>query len=395
MRLARALAVTLSFVCSSACSEKSETPAATASDTGPTGPRAVPRGNGAYESEGEHPAGHAIVPMTDATRSRTLVVQLWYPAAAGAKTAATAGTALEDLVDDATDKATLQKLVAGADPACTRKRVSSARDVEPFGSGPFPLVAFSHCHGCTRFAAAKIAERLASHGFVVIAPDHTGNTLFDAQRGTNAPLNGAFLATRAADIRFVLDVALDGTSTAMPASLRGKLDAGKVGVFGHSYGAATTGLVLATDTRPKAGLAIGAPMENDLLPPAKMVDIKVPVLFLLAKEDNSISEIGNNLMRSNFKRGNPPLWLLEIEDAGHWSFSDVCALTPALTPGCGAGARQTEPGIDFHYLENDGARALAASYVAAFFAAELRGDANAKAFLGAAHPSGVVTAQGR
>ena len=250
-------------------------------------------------------------------------------------------------------------------------------------------------HSCLRFSMAEIAERLASHGFAVIAPDHAGNTVFDAQKGTSAPLNGEFLATRAGDVRFALDVALDKTGDTLPAPLRGKFDAEKVGVFGHSYGAATTGLVLARDTRPKAGLAIGAPMENDLLPPAKMAEIKVPAMLVLAREDNSISEIGNNLIRSNFKRGNPPLWLLEVEDAGHWSFSDTAALTPSFKPGCGEGTRQTDPGTPFYYLENKGARALAASYVTAFFAAHLRGDGAAKGFLGAPHPSGVVTASVR
>ncbi len=256
-------------------------------------------------------------------------------------------------------------------------------------TGTFPLIAFSHCFGCARFSAGAIAERLASHGFAVIAPDHAGNTLFD----NTAPLNGEYLATRAADIEFTLDAALDGAQ--LPEALRGKFDESALGMFGHSYGAATTGLVLARDDRIKAGVAIAAPMENDLLPPAKMAEIKVPAMFLLAREDNSISEIGNNLIRSNFNRGNPPLWLEEIDDAGHWSFSDICALTDSLKPGCGEGTRQTEPGEAFFYLENESARSLAASYVTAFFLAQLRGDASAKAFLTSMHPSGVVTASAR
>jgi predicted dienelactone hydrolase len=352
--------------CSSEAPEPSTTP----------GPRKVASGNAAWEKSGAAPVGHAIFSARDTTRDRTLTMQVWYPATSGG------GTAIEDLVIDDAQRASMVKLLANAPATCTRKRVDSARDAVP-AAGSFPLIAFSHCHGCTRFSAAAIAERLASHGFAVIAPDHATNTVFD----NTAPLNGEFLATRAADIKFAIDTALN----APPAVLNGKFDANSIGMFGHSYGAATTGLVLARDARIKAGVAIAAPMENDLLPPAKMAEIKVPTMFLLAREDNSISEIGNNLIRSNFQRGNPPIWLQEIDDAGHWSFSDICALTENLRPGCGEGTRQTESGENFFYLENESARALAASYVTAFFLAHLRADTNARAFLSAKHPSGVVT----
>ncbi len=43
----------------------------------------------------------------------------------------------------------------------------------------FPLVAFSHGNGGIRFQSFFVTEWLASHGFVVVAPDHPYNTLFD------------------------------------------------------------------------------------------------------------------------------------------------------------------------------------------------------------------------
>ncbi len=360
------------------CSSKEEAQP-TVTDAG--GPRVVVQGNAAWEKAGAFTVGHAIFPVK--AGDRTLTVQLWYPSRAPSP-----GTPIEDLVVDAADRATMVKLLEAQDgKKCVRRRVASTRDLPP-AEGPFPLIAYSHCHSCTRFSSAEIAERLASHGFAVIAPDHAGNTVFDAQRGMSAPLNGEFLAVRAADVRATIDEALNPTTTALPAVLAGKLDAARLGMFGHSYGAATTGLVLARDPRIKAGVAIGAPMENDLLPPAKMAEIKVPVMFVLAREDNSISEIGNNLIRSNFRRGNPPLFLVEVADAGHWSFSDIASLTPSLMAGCGEGTRQTEPGETFHYLEINSARALAASYVTAFFL-------NERGFLTAQHPSGLVTASSR
>ena len=42
---------------------------------------------------------------------------------------------------------------------------------------PYPLVIYSSGNMWYRQAAAYLAEHLASHGFVVMAADHTGNTL--------------------------------------------------------------------------------------------------------------------------------------------------------------------------------------------------------------------------
>lgn len=67
-----------------------------------------------------------------------------------------------------------------------------------------------------------------------------------------------------------------------------------MGVFGHSFGGVTAGMVLTEDTRPRAGLALAVPMENPLLPGVVVADLQVPLLFVRAIEDNSITEIGND-----------------------------------------------------------------------------------------------------
>ncbi|MBL4683681.1 MAG: hypothetical protein JKY37_03760, partial [Nannocystaceae bacterium] len=127
------------------------------------------------------------------------------------------------------------------------------------------------------------------------------------------------------------------------------------------------------------------------LPGVSLESIDEPLLLLLAQEDNSILEIGNGLIRSNFQAANPPTWLVEFADAGHWSFSDICDIVDDLQPGCGEGVRQTRPGTSFTYLDNAVARDIAASYVTLFFAAQLLDDITADAALDVGEPADVVT----
>lgn len=67
-------------------------------------------------------------------------------------------------------------------------------------SGDFPVIVFSHGHQGYAENSSFLMTFLASHGFVVAAPDHTNNTLFDgSDRATE------IYAQRPADISAVLD----------------------------------------------------------------------------------------------------------------------------------------------------------------------------------------------
>lgn len=336
-----------------------------------------------------YPVGHVDFVATDAARQRTMRMTLWYPADPSEAAAAKTGIAIEEFVPAGPDRDAFAALVAQTKEACTTRRTHSAKDAKPaMIAGKLPIVAFSHCLNCTRFSSFSIAERLASQGIAVLAPDHTGNTLFDALAGNSAALGASFLAVRAADIRFGMDLALDPTSTVLPANLRGRFDPAKVGVYGHSYGGVTTGRVLADDARFKAGLALAVPMG---FLGVTMAMIHQPVAFLLAMEDNSISEAGNILIRNNFADASPPAWLWEVADTGHFSFSNIAGLKEGYEPGCGEGVRQTVDGETFTYLDNDVARGIAQDFVSAYFALHLQGVASAAALLETAPAAGKVT----
>jgi len=351
-----------------------------------------PPGDPDYGQAGPHPVGHARIEIDDASGTRVLPVEIWYPADATEAAAADAGVPLEEFEPRGPERELLAGLVAEAPADCTRSQTRSAAAAVPAeAAAPYPLVVFSHCHECVRFSSFSIAERLASHGFAVAAVDHVDNTLYDAQAGTGVALSSEFLAVRATDVARVLDVLLDPGAPEVPAELAGRFDPARVGAMGHSFGAVTTGRVLQDDDRVRAGVVIAAPVQSPLLQGVALADIDEPMLMMLAQEDNSILELGNNILRSNFMDANPPVWLVEFADAGHWSFSDMCGLVPAFDPGCGDGVRQTAPGTPFTYLDNELARGTAASYAARFFAARLRDEAAADAALDVADPEGIVT----
>ncbi|MBK9033222.1 MAG: alpha/beta hydrolase [Myxococcales bacterium] len=339
------------------------------------------------EAAGPYPVGTVDVTLTDGARARDLPTQVWFPAEAGAAAAAATGFPIAELELEP-NRTTYADLLAAADPACPSRTAHAARGAAP-APGRFPLIAISHCHECTRFSTATVAERLASHGFVVVAVDHVGNTLWNQQAGDGLPLDTTTLATRVADVRLAIDAALAGTPP-FPAALTAVIDPETIGVMGHSFGAVTAGMVTQAEPRIDAALALAAPMENPLLPGVHVADLGRPLGFVLAVEDNSITELGNNLIRSNYDQATAGAWRAEIADAGHWSVSDLVGVIPGFAPGCQAGTRQTD-GQPFTYLDAATGRAITAAYATAFFRAYLADDAGARAYLDAPRPAGTVT----
>lgn len=302
---------------------------------------------------------------------RVLPVEVWYPAADSARDASNAGFAVEMFESDPVRSAQLSAWIDVAPEKCTPRRALGARDA-PHATGRFPLIVFSHCDKGFRFSMHTLAARLASHGFFVAAPDHVDNTLFDA----GAPLNDAFLAVRANDIEAVIDELL--------ASSEFDADETRIAMVGHSFGAVTTARVVELDARVKAGFLIAAPADS-ILNSGGITRVERPLSWLLAMEDNSISYIGNDFIRDNFVHAPRPTWLIEVENAGHWSFSDIAGLGGSFVPGCGDGVRELDGGT-FTYLDNDEARALAERTITAWARFVVDGDASAKAALSDEQP---------
>lgn len=313
-----------------------------------------------YAAPGPASVGVTTTNLTDSSRGRTLPVETWYPITS-------LGTA-SDVIDFEADpdrNAALAPLLDAAPVECVARTTNATRDAAAT-AGEYPVILYSHCYTCTRWSAHAVMERLASHGFIVVAPDHEGDTLFDRLGDTASDLDNALVDVREADIRFILDQVIAGD--ALPEGVTA--NASQVGMLGHSIGSVTAGRVAQNDERIAAVAGLAAPMENALYGEVLIESITVPLALLQANEDNSIMEVGNFFIRENFGKANIPAYKLDIVDAGHWSVTNIAGLEAFYAPGCGDGTRQIG-GEPFTYVSVDSADGYTATFVTAFFAGHL------------------------
>ncbi len=254
--------------------------------------------------------------FTDAARDRVLPVELWYPA-----TDAYAG---QDLADPTRDR---YEVLPGL-PAVTQDAV---RDATP-RAGRWPLVVFSHGYGGHRRQSTFLCTHLASHGYVVVAPDHTGNTTADEMADLLAAQTGGpvrepaailreFVGKRPADAVFVVDQVLAGAG-----DLAALVDRRRVAVAGHSFGGWTSLVTAARDARIRAALPLApaggrANIAAQVLTDTVEVpeDRGVPTLLVVADGDCLLPLDG---MRQLYARVRPPKRLVVLENADHLHFMD-------------------------------------------------------------------------
>ncbi len=369
-RLALLALVLAATLVAGACSSDDDTDTATADAVAPATTIGLPTGP-PPEEPGPYAVGRTTVTLTDPDRGgRTLTTDVWFPVDPAAAEGAAASTYVF-----------IPGIQFDAETAKT--------GVAPSDEGPFPLVVFSHGSGGIRYQSAFFTERLASHGFVVAAPEHTGNTAYDTFLGTSVPQEENAV-NRPADAAFVIDALLAGADGA-PADLVPTIDPERIGIGGHSAGG-YTGLATASgrptvpaDERVRAVLGL-APATRGLSD-AELEAVDVPTMLISGTLDTT-TPIPDNTVRPWDLISGRPLYRVDLTAAGHQSFTDVCDYQ-VLVRELPNVAEAIVAAIDEfavaactpEFLAIDTAHQLIARYGIAFFQSYVEGDAAAGAWL--------------
>ncbi len=144
------------------------------------------------------------------TAPRTILINLWYPTLA-------------------TDGAHPRYLGAFSDPSSI---VDAPLAASIYEGGRYPVHVYSHGDRGFGGTSAFLMRRFASHGWVAVAPDHTGNTF----NGNLTPRPTWMYYVRSTDVSAALD-AVEALGAEDP--LAGLLDVDRVIASGHSYGTHT------------------------------------------------------------------------------------------------------------------------------------------------------------
>ncbi|MGB0113051.1 MAG: dienelactone hydrolase family protein [Ilumatobacteraceae bacterium] len=251
-----------------------------------------------------------------ADTDRPLTVDVWFP--------------IDDAGDAPLHQYTLIPGVYYESPAAVGADASQIAT-----DGPFPLVVYSHGSGGLRYIASSYTEAIASHGYIVVAPDHTGNTAVDQLVGTQVDFAVNAL-NRPNDVEAVINAMLDPTNVETGAFVA-SVDPEEIAVTGHSFGGFTSLAMaggysndlgtFAADPRVDAIIPLAPATGDDsgrLMSDADLEAISVPTLVMVGTADES-TPIDPNVTRIWDHSSSEPLYVAELVDARHESFTDLCS----------------------------------------------------------------------
>jgi len=251
--------------------------------------------------------GRQVVEVVDSARDgRTLPVQVWYPA--------------EESGEPFTEYVFLPPMQFFSDFALDSPAVAAS----PTEAG-FPTVFYSHGNNGWGWVHSTLMERLASHGFVVVAPDHVGNTLVDSVLGTSDEQE-VVAQNRLDDVNFVL-AALE-TDPAF-SKFADSADETRIGFVSHSLGGWTG---LTTLGQQGADSIIDAYVG--LAPFVEVIDdetfaaIDRPVLMISGSVDETTPAV--EVKRPFDIISSRPLIWADVIGGGHQSFADACFIRDQL-----------------------------------------------------------------
>lgn len=247
----------------------------------------------------------------------------------------------------------------------------------------YPVLLFSPGIRSTRFQSMTAIEELVSHGYIVVGIDHpytSAKVVFPDGRAIfyepepSFPTSAGFyennvknVGIRVADAQFVLDTLTQWNTKDPNGLFQGKLDLDHVGIFGHSYGAATATEALAQDKRFKAGVSLEGGFWGDVA----HTGLQQPFMYIMSggtaksldpsntKKDKVFYEEFAPDLKSVMTKSTNDTYYLTVDHLFHQSFTDIALISPSLF------AKDIDP---VHNID------ITRSYVRAFFDEYVRGE---------------------
>jgi predicted dienelactone hydrolase len=324
----------------------------------PAGPEAAP----APSEMGPYPVGVKTVVYTDESRQtpgregpRTLVTEIWYPAAEAARDMPKRDYILFDEIpeDLRADFPDIQPEDLGG------VFTEAVQDAPVRADGEkYPLIVFSHGKGGIRMQSTFYTVTLASHGYVVVSTDHEADTIPDLLReamegDVNLNTTVDSFIDRPLDVAYLI-TQMENLAEDDP--LKAITDVETVGVTGHSFGALTSFRIAGLDSRVDAIVAhtpVGITMVEVELG-IGVEDFGIPYMIQAGGMDETLP--ADIHAESVWEHMVPPRYYLMLNTAGHFTYSDLCVLdvvaineaipqmdvSNVLNDGCGEGNVSTE-----------------------------------------------------
>lgn len=231
-------------------------------------------------------------------------------------------------------------------------------------SNSYPLIMLNHGLGSSRFLHISQAENLASHGYIVVAIDHTYSamtTLFPDGKSAgfmtmedkldNITIGKIWVQ----DVKFTVDQFIKANSDTQ-SIFNGKIDLNNIGVFGHSFGGATAYDLCYNDNRIKAGIDLDGSLFSGSLYKSDNESMKKPFMFIFSEQpfqlynkiiqqyiytNEELKDMGYT--REQYEKAKDDMLLqfeqfkataknggnlLYIEDTSHYNYTDLQLMSP-------------------------------------------------------------------
>ena len=269
---------------------------------------------------------------------RKLMAQIWYPADSQSL------IAKSKYIDNKKALTYTIELQGYEIPEILTNQIGSIKcnsweNAKPFSEGKFPILIFSHGHGGLRTQNTNQVEELVSHGYIVIAVDHTYDAGFvEFPNGdifyslTSRPSNQRLNETpeifytrfgyRVDDINFIIDK-IDLFSD-YDSDISSIMDTNNIGIFGHSFGCLTSVYAAYFNDRIKSCFGLDGwfePMHDSLV----FKNLKKPIMHI-GQNNQGEEKFWNDInftKMNNFIKSNSDLSvMIDIPGSHHYDYTD-------------------------------------------------------------------------